>query len=138
MYKCCCDQHTGAEVTREEEEVMRYREAWEAPDYDGKRASWSNGKHCSLSRRKGNEIPPVLRTKMRMSAATCSEVLYEPLFFPDPHTGLATPFCLRASSACKNVVGISDQATENSDAVDIGLDGNNSYSTICQAGSASP
>lgn len=54
---------------------------------------------------------------MRMSAATCKEVLYEPLPFPDPHAGLKASFPLRASSARKSVVGISDHDTEFSEAI---------------------
>lgn len=43
---------------------------------------------------KSRNMPPVLRTRIKMSAATCNEVLYDPLFFPDPQAGFPT----RASS----------------------------------------
>lgn len=45
---------------------------------------------------------------MRMRAATCREVLYDPLPLPEPQ--VEDPSCRLASSARNNVVGISGHA----------------------------
>lgn len=45
---------------------------------------------------------------MRMRAATCREVLYDPLPIPDPQ--VEEFFCRLSSSARNNVVGISGHA----------------------------
>lgn len=50
----------------------------------------------------------MLRTKIRMRAATCREVLYDPLPIPDPQ--VEELCCRLSSSARNNVVGISGHA----------------------------
>lgn len=45
-----------------------------------------------------------------MRAATCNDVLYDPLPFPDPQVPLEESSCLFASSARSKAVGISGHA----------------------------
>lgn len=95
------NENAGAEVTGEEEKVMRDGETGKAAHYDRKRARCDVVRQSPLLWKggQGPDIPPVLRTRIRMSAATWNEVLYDPRAFPDPQGGFPSSSFLRVSSA---------------------------------------
>jgi len=106
MHKSSGYEDTSAEVSREEENVMRNREAWVAFDEDREAARCTIVSVLSHGRMKLElKMPRVLNANINTSAKTCIGVLYAPLF-PLPQAGLSEPSpCLLANSARRTSSG---------------------------------
>ena len=68
-------KHSGPKVAREEEEMMRHRQARETSYYDGKGACCDHVRTGCCGIRQEIYIPAVLSTRIRMRAPIWSEVL---------------------------------------------------------------
>ena len=106
MHKSSGYEDTSAEVSREEENVMRNREAWVAFDEDREAARCTIVSVLSHGRMKLElKMPRVLNANINTSAKTCIGVLYAPLF-PLPQAGLSEPSpCLLTNSARRTSSG---------------------------------
>lgn len=99
---------TGAEVSRNEEELVRHGDAREAFDDDWKGAGYRRQFFPNNVSTAYCDVPAVLRASIKTSAKTCMGVLYLPWLPFVPQVGRSSS-CRRRSSERRMSVGMSAQ-----------------------------